>query len=75
MHLKRGSKSNLMNQYWGCIEFYAIKKKKEFYAIKKKKKNFMLSVHNETNLRMGGESGGKWIQVYVWLSPFDVHLK
>ena len=24
---------------------------------------------------MGGEFGGEWIQVYVWLSPFAVHLK
>ena len=24
---------------------------------------------------MGGESGGEWIHVYVWLSPFPVHLK
>ena len=24
---------------------------------------------------MGGESGGEWIYVYVWLSPFTVHLK
>ena len=24
---------------------------------------------------MGGEFGGKWIHVYVWLSPFAVHLK
>ena len=24
---------------------------------------------------MGGECGGKWIHVYVWLSPFAVHLK
>ena len=25
---------------------------------------------------MGGESGGgAWIRVYVWLSPFPVHLK
>ena len=23
---------------------------------------------------MGGESGGQWIHVYVWLSPFAVHL-
>ena len=23
----------------------------------------------------GGESGGEWIQVYIWLSPFTVHLK
>ena len=22
-----------------------------------------------------GESGGKWIHVYVWLSPFTLHLK
>ena len=24
---------------------------------------------------MGGESGGEWIYVYVWLRPFVVHLK
>ena len=24
---------------------------------------------------MGGEFGGEWIHGYVWLSPFDVHLK
>ena len=24
---------------------------------------------------MGGEFGGKWVLVYVWLSPFTVHLK
>ena len=24
---------------------------------------------------MGGEFGGAWIHVYVWLSPFAVHLK
>ena len=24
---------------------------------------------------MGGEFGGEWIYVHVWLSPFDVHLK
>ena len=24
---------------------------------------------------MGGEFGGEWIQVYVWLSPLAVHLK
>ena len=24
---------------------------------------------------MGGESGGEWIHVYVWLSRFAVHLK
>ena len=23
---------------------------------------------------MGGESGGEWLHVYVWLSPFAVHL-
>ena len=25
--------------------------------------------------RRGGESGGKWIHVYVLLSPFVVHMK
>ena len=25
--------------------------------------------------RMGRESGGEWLHVYVWLSPFAVHLK
>ena len=24
---------------------------------------------------MGGEFGGEWIHVYVWLSPFVVHLQ
>ena len=24
---------------------------------------------------MGGEMGGEWIYVYVWLSSFAVHLK
>jgi len=24
---------------------------------------------------MGGELGGDWINVYVWLNPFTVHLK
>ena len=24
---------------------------------------------------MGGEFGGQWIHVYVWLSIFAVHLK
>ena len=24
---------------------------------------------------MGGEFGEEWIRVYVWLSPFTVHLK
>ena len=24
---------------------------------------------------MGGEFGGEWIHVYVWLSPFAMHLK
>ena len=24
---------------------------------------------------VGGEFGGEWIHVYVWLSPFAVHLK
>ena len=24
---------------------------------------------------MGGDFGGEWIHVYVWLSPFTVHLK
>ena len=25
--------------------------------------------------RMGEEFGGEWIHVYMWLSPFVVHLK
>ena len=24
---------------------------------------------------VGGEFGGEWLHVYVWLSPFTVHLK
>lgn len=25
--------------------------------------------------RTGGESGGEWVYVYVWLNPFAVHLE
>ena len=28
-----------------------------------------------TAVWMGGEFGGEWIYVYVWLSPFAVHWK
>ena len=24
---------------------------------------------------MGGETGGEWIHAYLWLIPFDVHMK
>ena len=24
---------------------------------------------------MGADFGGKWVYVYIWLSPFTVHLK
>ena len=24
---------------------------------------------------VGGEFGGEWVHVYVWLRPFTVHLK
>ena len=24
---------------------------------------------------VGGEFGGEWLHIYVWLSPFTVHLK
>ena len=24
---------------------------------------------------IGGEFGGEWVHIYVWLSPFAVHLK
>ena len=24
---------------------------------------------------LGGESGGEWTHVYVWLSPFTLHMK
>ena len=30
--------------------------------------------HCYTASWMGGEFGGEWIRVYVWLSPFAVHL-
>ena len=33
------------------------------------------SVHCYVAAWTGGEFGGKWIHVYVWLSPFAVHLK
>ena len=33
------------------------------------------SVQCDVAAWMGGEFRGEWIHVYVWLSPFIVHLK
>ena len=33
------------------------------------------SAHCYVAAWMGGEFGEEWIHVYVWLSPFAVHLK
>ena len=33
------------------------------------------SAHCYVPARMGGELGGEWKHVYVWLSTFTVHLK
>ena len=33
------------------------------------------SAHYYVAAWMGGEFGGEWIHVYVWLSPFTVYLK
>ena len=42
-------------------------------------KNLLYSTGNSAQCYvaawMGGESGGEWIHVYVWLSRFAVHLK
>ena len=42
-------------------------------------KNLLYSTGNSAQCYvaawMGGESGGEWIYVYVWLSHFAVHLK
>jgi len=42
-------------------------------------KDLLYSTGNSTQCYvaawMGGEFGGEWIHVYVWLSPFVVHLK
>ena len=32
------------------------------------------SAQGHVAARMGGESGGEWIHVYVWPSPFAAHL-
>ena len=29
---------------------------------------------NSAAARMGGEFGGEWIHVYIWITPFAVHL-
>ena len=43
---------------------------------KKKKKSFAETLkRSPTAARMGREFAGEWIYVYVWLSPFAVHLK
>ena len=33
------------------------------------------SAHCDVAAWMGGEFGGEWIPVYVWLSLFAVHVK
>ena len=33
----------------------------------------ILNSHNKA--WMGGEFGGEWIHVYVWLSPFTAYLR
>ena len=42
-------------------------------------KDLLYSTWNATQCFMpawiGGGFGGEWIHVYVWLSPFAVHLK
>ena len=42
-------------------------------------KNLLYSTWNSAQCyvaaRIGGEFGGEWIHVYVWLNPFAVHLK
>ena len=42
-------------------------------------RNLLYSTWSSTQCYMAacirGEFGGKWIHVYVWLSPFAVHLK
>ena len=42
-------------------------------------KNLLYSTGNSTQCYvaawMGGGFGEEWIHVYVWLSPFTVHLK
>ena len=43
------------------------------------KKDLLYSTWNSAQYyvaaRMGGEFGREWIHVYVWLSPFAIHLK
>ena len=43
-------------------------------------KNLLYSIGNSVQCYVAawmgeGEFGGEWIQVYVWLSHFSVHLK
>lgn len=33
------------------------------------------TIAHGTLLRVGGELGEEWINVYIWLSPCAVHLK
>ena len=35
----------------------------------------ILQSHVVSHTEMGGESGGEWIPVYVWLSAFTTHWK
>ena len=55
---------------WTCTLLYLkwITNKILLYSTKSSAQCFMVAW-------MGGEFGGEWIHVNVWLSPFAVHLK
>ena len=56
------------NEYIHTAIFKWITNKDPLYSIRNSIQCYLLAW-------MGGEFGGEWIHVYVWLRPFAVHLK
>ena len=69
---------NEVSQRWRNIIWHSlyVESKKEIIQTNKDLLNSMWnSAQCYVAAWMGGEFAGKWIHVYVWLSPFSVHLK
>ena len=64
---------------WGAIAFSGIDVYTLLFLKWITNKDLLYSTENSAQCYMaawtGGEFGGEWIHVHVWLSPFAVHLK
>ena len=63
----------------GIVREFGIDMYTLLYLKRITKKDLLYSTGNSAQCyvaaRMGAESGGEWIHVYIWLTPFAVRLK